>query len=165
MRRKALILTAAVLLALLLAVPASASKSQEVKGVFVGGGPGDFVEENVGNTCHVLGWNAPSWLSGDITVESFNDYRSVAQGPCPGGPFIIPESIHAWGRSEGEVLGKSGAYDFQCHGLWQPDVPRTLMYNCVIAGTEGELAGLKGHYTIDMLAGTYAGEVHFDPDK
>ena len=162
MRKRVLILAAAVVLALVLAVPASASKPVEVKGNYGGMGPGTFVEELVGNTCHVLGWDAPSWLSGDITVQCKNDYRSVSQGPCPGGPFLIPESIHAWGHCEGTVLDKEGAYDYQCHGLWQPAKPETLEYNCTIAGTEGQLANLKGHLAIMVREGTYTGEVHFD---
>jgi hypothetical protein len=166
MKKRLLILAAAVLLALVLAVPASASKPMEVKGTYTEGRP-ITDEVLMGNSCHVTStFNPPMFFHGGIEAECDTSFESVTQGGfCPGRPGVLPESYHLWGSCKGWVLDKEGTFDLQCHRQFQPGEPETLN-RCVIAGTGRDLVNLKGHVTfINWGVGEYTGEVHFAPDK
>jgi len=164
MRKRLSILAAAVLLlTLVLAIPASASKAVEISGTWTG--PSEFWDDEVeiGNTCHVTGASVYDY-DGSIDAVYSNAFRSVAKGvPCPGGPGTFPESYHEEGRFVGTVLGKYGAFVRTCHAVWRPPLDENnFTLDCVIVGTEGELANLHGHMTDNNATGTYTGSVHFD---
>jgi len=173
MRRKLLILAVAALLALVLAVPASASKPIEVDGNFVMRGLVDEVV-TVGNRCFVQTW----WyadLTGDIKGTCAIHERQVAHGPCEGSfPGSYRETLHLEAECTEMVFEeKSGDFRLRGNGEIVPvDPPEFFVMhwreNCVILSGTGDLANLHGSLTLESHPdeeGAYSGELHFEPDK
>jgi hypothetical protein len=183
MRKRLLILTAAVLLALVLAVPASASKPTKVSGGFIADW-GTLTDEEVpvGNRCFVNVWYNAS-LDGAIAASCAVHEWQVAHGPCdeeiaPGVyehiyPGKYRETLHVEADcSDATLGGKSGTFQLRGNGEMVPvDPPTPFVFywreDCVIQSGTGDLANLHGSLTLESLpvqAGTYSGEIHFDPN-
>lgn len=183
MRKRVLILTAAVLLALALAVPASASWPMTVGGAFIT----DIFslkdeEVPVGNRCFVNVWYDAS-LAGDILTASCAIHEwQVAHGPCdeetaPGVyahifPGKYKETLHLEADCTATVQGKSGTFQLRGNGQLlpgaDPPVPFVMHWqeNCRIQSGTGELTDLHGSLTLEShpdQPGAYSGKIHFDP--
>ena len=170
MRKKVLILAAAVLLALVLAVPASASKPTTVSGTFTLVPPVKDQLVPEGNRCFVNVWYNAT-LGGDITASCAIHEWQVAHGPCAGSfPGSYNETLHLEADCAATVEGKSGTFHLRGNGEIVPVDPptpwvMTWRENCVILEGTGDLAGLRGSLTLEGLPAqpeTYAGEIHFD---
>jgi len=185
MKRKLLVLAVAALLALVLAVPASASKPIKVSGVIVADWE-TFKDKTVpvGNRCFVDFW-ADNAYSGDIVASCAHHGWQVAHGPCAGSfPGSYKETLHLEAdctTTGSGLLGKQGTFRLRCNGELLPaaDPPQLMVMDwrqdCVILAGTGDLANLRGSLTLeshyrsleDAATGlmTYSGEIHFDPDK
>ena len=184
MRKRVLILAAAVLLALVLAVPASASKRTPVSG----SGMTDWLhfEDDavaIGNRCFVEAWYTTAYTGG-IEASCKHHSRQVAHGPCEGSfPGSYKETVHLESEctTTGDgVGGKQGTFRLRSgNGEIVPaDPPQVwvmdLRHDCVILGGTGDLANLHGSLRIEwhprdpetffLVPETYSGEIHFDPN-
>lgn len=168
MRRKLLVLAAAAMLALTLAIPASASQSRKISGTFVepDDGRGDFDIKQVGNSCHVTATNVVTDYYGGIEAHCVGSYTVVERGICSGGPGNQKMVLNL--RSfdcEGTMLGRAGEFNLKGNAVFRPPDIDTFTSWILVSGTGGDLVGLQGHLMIYNVFGVYTGEVHFDPDK
>ena len=170
MRRKLLVLAAAAMLALTLAIPASASQSREISGTFVEYGLGDLDTKQVGNSCHVTATNVVTEYfaasDGGIEADCVGSYTVVERGICSGGPGNQKMVLNL--RSfdcVGTVLGRAGEFNLKGNAVFRPPDIDTFTSWILVSGTGGDLVGLQGHLMIYNVFGEYTGEVHFDPDK
>jgi len=183
MRKKVLILAAAVLLALVLAVPASASKRTTVSGSGMTDW-GTFEDDAVaiGNRCFVEAWYTTAYTGG-IEASCKHHSRQVAHGPCEGSfPGSYKETIHMESEcttTGSGIGGKQGTFRLRCNGEILPaaDPPAVWMMDlrqdCVILAGTDDLANLHGSLTLEWHTTSsvpffetpeiYSGEIHFDP--
>jgi len=174
MKRKLLIPAAAVVLALLLAVPASASKPMIVSGPMIVD-PTTLTDQLMptGDRCFVNVWYSAS-LDGDIAASCAIHEWQVAHGPCAGSfPGSYKETLHLEADcAVTDLQGKSGTFELRGNGQLLPaaDPPQLWVMdwleNCVILEGTGDLANLHGSLTMEShpdQPGTYSGEIHFDP--
>jgi len=180
MRKRTLILTGTVLLlTLVLAIPASASKSWKIKGEVIAADllpPIPPLEVQRGNTCHVTANVRDTW-AGDMVGVSMKEERIMAKGPCMGGPYW--EEVN---RIEhyftGTILGSQvGTIRISCSAKTNvaPYLDPNAVWEtfCVLHSGTGGLANVHGHFREVYPASwvspdpsnrpTYEGEVHFDP--
>ena len=167
MKKRLWILAAAVLLALVLAIPASASKAVDVSGTnYLMGFRELPVEVTRGDRCFATATHDWTW-TGDISGESITEYRTVAKGPCAGIPGVWEETTHIENWFTGTVGGSDeGSIRISCPGKFSFDPPR-WEFHCVLhSGTDG-LANLHGTIQITWPfaepGNPYWGEVHWDP--
>jgi len=170
MRRRILSATVLTLVILLiLAIPASATKAKEVSGTMAyAGAPEHMVFQYAGNTC-ILDVDLPYQFSGDLEGIATLHWRVVSHGPCPVGPFQYNENLKARGTFVGMVGDKEGSFDLIFVGKSWPADPGDLALtaNIVILSGTGELANLHGVLEVSYIMGdgfdSYSGQIHFDP--
>lgn len=171
MKKKLLILAAVVLLALVLAVPASASRSVEIyaKSFFV-----DFIsfpeETTTGNACHVSTTFIDGWV-GDIQGTSIVEEQLTAKGPCMGGPGYWEEINLFRHYFTGTILNSEpGTIHMTCTAKLLLD-PVHQEGRCTLHSGTGGLANVHGSFdflgplecTEDDPCDNW-GEAHFDPE-
>jgi hypothetical protein len=156
----------ALLLALVIAVPASATKPTGVSGTrkFVPP-PQNRVWRPAGNNC-IVEIDAIHAYTGDLEGTSVAHWRIVSHGPCEENgpvPYKYRETISIKGTFTGMVSGVSGSFDFteaaknSPTGTGQPGITSRLV---ILSGTGG-LANLHGR--LDIVGVSYSGQIHFDP--
>jgi len=166
MRRHVALAITVLLLVVVLAIPAAASKPVAVAGSLFSGIPVEDVVRQVGNRCFVSGTSSMEF-GGDIVGTGEHTFFSVGHGLCPEepGPFLLDETIHEEGTFTGSVLGSEpGTFVYRCQNVWRSDDPETWMLDCNIRGGTGGLSGLHGHLTLYGPKQEYEGSVHFDPE-
>jgi len=177
MRKRVLILAAAVLLALVLAVPASASIPIDVLFTSTMNGWELTCDvKPVGNRCLVT-TSFTGTYNGPINGNWEATYKTLAKGPCepepddrPGcgpGPFAYAESAHWYVVvTDATVLGRGGTFrdtfSNNCQGKVGQDPVRWEDWECVIQSGTGELAGLRGIFKYSLADAQMWGQVHFD---
>jgi hypothetical protein len=165
MKRYITFVVTVLLLVVVLAIPAAASKPVAVAG--------DIVSEilwdetwDVGNRCFATGEGRIT-LDGDFVGTGVHEFWSVGHGPCAPepGPFQLVETFREQGTFVGTVLGKPGTFVYRCQNVWRPEDPDTLKLDCTIRSGTGELSSLHGHFEVRITFPppfTFVGEVHFD---
>jgi hypothetical protein len=167
MKKRICVLLGILLLTLVLAVPASASKPTEVSGAmqFVPP-PQNRVWRPAGNNCFVEIDATHTW-TGDLVGTSVTHWRIVSHGPCEENgpvPYKYHETINVKGTFTGMVAGKSGAFGFTGTaenwptGTGDPNITIRL----VILSGASDLANLHGVLDVDA-SDNYLGKIHFDP--
>ena len=179
MRKRVLILAAAVLLlTLVLAIPASASKPIDVHytAKITGWELGCQVKP-VGNRCFVTMGFAGTYNGPDIYGIWEGTYSTLTKGPCepepddqPGcgpGPFAYAESAH-WSEKVTEASVRdekgclrTGSFTDSCNAKVHQN-PHLEDWECVIKSGTGELANLRGIFKYTSADVTRWGQVHFD---
>jgi hypothetical protein len=166
MKKRMLVLLTIVLLTLVLAVPASASKPTSVNGTrWINAPPTNREWRPAGNNC-IIEVDITYGYSGDLVGTSASHFRIVSHGPCPETgpvPYKYHETLHVRGTFTGEVLGVPGTFEFiETPKNW-PDGSKKAGYtsHMVILSGTGGLANLHG--MLDVAGGDYSGRVHFDP--
>jgi hypothetical protein len=167
MRKKICVVLSVLLLTLVLAVPASASKPTEVSGtlqfIFP---PQNRVWRPAGKNCFVEIDATHIW-SGDLEGISGSHWRIVSHGPCEENgpvPYKYHETISVKGTFTSGVVGQSGTFDFTGTaenwptGTGEPNITMRLV---ILSGT-GDLANLHGVLDVDA-SDNYSGRIHFDP--
>ena len=178
MRRRVLILAGTVmLLTLVLAIPASASKPVDVSGWFGACAAGPLTYRTAGGNCIAEQFFACE-MYGDLEGTMSNLVYIIDHGPCPPpGPGINKSNNHAHGTFAGKVcLGddpdecRTGSFDWAGAAQWVPAEPYARMgiwryailkgYNGLegLHGTLTEEVGLDGYEFYD----TYEGQLHFN---
>ncbi len=163
---------AIMLLAAVLAVPASATGPTEVSGTYVmNAPPANRIWRPAGNNCIVEVDLTYTW-HGDMEGSTAGHYRIVLHGPCgPEGPepYRYHETLHGKGTFTGMVNGRAGSFDFNYVGKNWPADPGELALTSrffILSGT-GELANLHGRLDGWWIKAepfsSYSGQVHFDP--
>jgi hypothetical protein len=166
MKRRWLIGLTALLLTLLLAVPAAATQPTEVIG------SRGFVPDIASRTWRPAGKNCIADVDGVISYTGDLDgtapvhLRVVSHGPCgPDGPlpYAYHEAVHVWGTFSGSVFGASGSFEFVETAKNWPEGSHKAGYTSQVAilSGAGGLAGLHG--TLNVVDDQYSGQVHFDP--
>jgi hypothetical protein len=177
MKKRVFILAAAGLLALLLAIPASASNPTQVSGS-IAVDMATFRDQTtpVGDRCFVNVWYNTIY-DGDIEATCATHEWQVAHGPCEGSfPGSYKETIHLEADCSATIpdLGKSGTFHLRGNGQIEPaaDPPEIWVMHwqekCVIQAGTGDLANLHGSLTLESHPGqpsAYSGQIHFDPDN
>jgi hypothetical protein len=136
MRRKLVFLAVAAVLAVMLATPASASRSQEIRGTFSAPVGEQIDEQQIGNSCHVTVTNQAIDYSGDIAARCVGSYTVVQRGICAGGPGIAKMVLNLRSyHCEGVVLGKEGEFDMKANGVLRPPEIGTFTTWALISGT------------------------------
>ena len=179
MRKKVLILAGTVLLlTLVLAIPASASKPIDVwfKATI------STMEDNcqarqVGNRCFVTFGFTGTYDGPDIYGNWAATYSTLAKGPCDTGygdcgpgPFAYAESAHTYEvvtdamvRDEQGTF-RQGTFTDSCQGKVGQDPVRWEDWECVFQSGTGELANLRGISKYSLADEMMWGQVHFDPE-
>jgi hypothetical protein len=169
MKKRMCVLCITLLLTLVLAVPASASKPTGVSGArqFILP-PQNRVWRPAGNNC-IVEIDATHTYIGDLVGTSLAHWRIVSHGPCEENgpvPYKHHETISVKGTFTGMVAGVSGTFDFTeaaenwPTGTGAPGITSRLV---ILSGTGG-LANLHGVLEFsDMPVGSYSGQIHFDP--
>jgi hypothetical protein len=165
MKKQICVLLSVLLLTLVLAVPASASKPTEVSGRrWINAPPQNRVWRPAGNNC-VVEVDITYGYEGDLVGTSASHFWIVSHGPCgPSGPipYKYHETLHVRGTFTGEILGVSGSFDFvETPKVWPADSHKTSNSHLVVLSGAGDLAGLHG--MLDIARGDYSGRMHFDP--
>jgi hypothetical protein len=170
MKKLTVISLVMVLLAIVLAVPASATAPTEVSGHYwMSAPPANRVWRPAGNNC-IVEVDLNLGYTGDLVGTSTGHYRIVSHGPCEADgpvPYKHHETLKARGTFTGIVAGKSGSFDFTYEGKVWPAEPGELFLTArivVLSGT-GELANLHGwleQAAVNGEAPTYSGQIHFD---
>jgi hypothetical protein len=171
MKRKLAILVAAVLLALVLAIPASASQRMSFSATGT-----DMVEpevigfKSVGNRCF-LAVAGETKFEGEL-MNGTGPYvhQTLIKGDCSTAPDpgTFAETFHDDKWFTGELLGREGTMYGSCQGQFYLDEPKRWEAHCVVHGVSGELVGMHGTMEWRGLLSeigtrSYWGEVHFDP--
>ena len=169
MRKRVLILVAAVVLALVLAVPASASKSFPIQGTLEGGFMDGPYFEPRGDRCFVTSHWSNVVSTGSIQGTSEYDYRTLSKGPCTPGP-LVSESFHTEGMiKDATVQGwtGTGTIRYRCQGKFYAQEPAHWEGHCTVTQATDGLAGLHATWDTNTPVATwvpsYWGEAHFDP--
>jgi hypothetical protein len=171
-KKRMCVLFITLLLTLMLALPASASKPTEVSGIRVGTvDMGSRVWRSAGKNC-ILDADATYTFTGDLDGTAPAHLRIVSHGPCgPNGPikFAYYETIKIQGTFTGDVLDTGGTFDFSETGKVRPVDPGEVLWSSrmVVLSGSGGLANLHGLVDVTLVKGqppaTYSGQVHFDP--
>jgi hypothetical protein len=147
MKRRILSATVLTLVILLiLAIPASATKGIEVSGdMMYAAPPENLVFQYADNTC-ILDVDLPYQFTGNLVGIATLHWRVVSHGPCPVGPFQYNENLKARGTFVGTVDGKEGSFDLIFVGKSWPVASGELALtaNIVILSGTGGLANLHG---------------------
>jgi hypothetical protein len=160
------VLLITLLLMLVLAVPASASKPTEVSGCrWMGAPPQNRTWRPAGNNC-IVEVDLTYGYDGNLEGTSVAHFKIVSHGPCgPNGPipYKYHETLHARGTFEGYVLGTFGTFDFiETPKNWPADSDKAgFTSHLVILSGTGDLASLHG--MLDIVGLDYSGKIHFDP--
>jgi hypothetical protein len=157
------ILLTALLLTLVLAVPASAGRRMPAEGTitFVIGSWDSRTATDVDGKCIVEVKNALQLFEGTLVGEGRQDYKVVAQGPCVGAyPGAYDDHFWIKGVFEGEVDGREGTCRYVGHGqTWAGTLPtqevRFFLHRC-----RGGLKGMRGRL-LSNWEGEYSGWVQF----
>ena len=178
MKKLTVVLLASLLVTLILAVPASATRPSEVAGTCRVAGPPPQPPsiKSAGNNC-TKQMDLPYSWAGDIDGTSTAHIRIVAHGPCPSSKGQYRENLKIQGTFTGYVNSRYGTFDYIEVLKFQPvpDRPDEPPYwydgtgtMTILKGT-GELANLHGVLRIeggrdsDGESIRYQGTVHFDP--
>jgi hypothetical protein len=167
MRKKVLILTStALLLTLVLAIPASASNRIPISGSGRTTETSNFTVTPVGNRCFIKEDGVDEFFSGDMKGRGTFQYRSLVQGTCEAGPGVYKETWQADETFTGTVLNSEpGTARWDCTGKFLLN-PGRWVAHCAFRSGTGGLAGLHGatdytcYYEGDCFS--YSGWVHFD---
>ena len=171
MKKRLLILAAVVVLALMLAIPASASQAHSFSftGTDLYVTAYDLVDyKPAGNRCFVAVHVEGVQYTGDLEATGTYDYRTLSKGPCSAAQGTVEETFHVDKWFQGTLLGRYGTFTASCNGHFYIDEPARWEGHCVLKGESGELARLHG--TMDWMGllseqgvkRSYWGEVHFD---
>jgi len=156
------ILLIALLLALVLAVPASAGRPIPAVGTseIVFGSWDSRTATDEDGKCVIEVKNALVLFEGTLAGEVRQDHKAIAQGPCEGAyPGRYDDRFWFKGVFEGTVDGREGTCRYAGHGQTTAGIPlsqeaRMTFYRC-----RGGLHGM--HAVLDMREGEYSGWVHF----
>jgi len=170
-RKKVLVLTGTVLLlTLVLAIPASASKAQEIRFwmATVNTPETNCQVRQVANNCFVH-FNLTGTYDGDVKGTFVETVGLVAKGPCKTdypycgpGPMYYQQMLHDDEVVTGSVLGASGTFPMSCEEWVSQDPPRTIE-SCVIKPGTDDLANLHGIAKWSETEQVMVGQIHFDP--
>jgi hypothetical protein len=160
------VLLITLLLTLVLAVPASASKPTGVSGTRqFNPPPRNRVWRPAGNNC-IVEIDATHTYTGNLVGTSDAHWRIVSHGPCEEDgpvPYKYRETISVKGTFTGMVDGVSGTFDFtEAAKNWPTDTgaPGITSHLVILTGT----GGLKSlHGMLDIDGPDYSGKIHFDP--
>jgi hypothetical protein len=166
MKRRLCIGAVTLLVTLVLAVPASATRPEEVSGTRQFTPPVlNRVWRPAGNNCFVE-IDATYSYTGDLVGTSTHHFWIVSHGPCEENgpvPYKYHETIHTRGTFSGSVSGMFGTFDFvETAQNWPTDSGGHLYtsHMVILSGT-GDLANLHG--MLDVSGSDYSGQIHFDP--
>jgi hypothetical protein len=175
MRKRVSILTGTVLLlTLVLAIPASASKQIEIRfwADTVNTPETNCQEKQIADNCFVK-FQLTGTYAGDVQGDWVDTTSILAKGPCDTdypycgpGPMYYQQILHFDEVVTGSVLvddvEHTGTFRMTCEQWVSQDPPRTVE-NCVIhSGTDG-LANLHGIVKWSETEQIMVGQVHFDP--
>jgi hypothetical protein len=169
MKKKLAILVAATLLVLVLAIPASASKSFPIEGTAYTYNYEDFSATQVGPLCLVTSVEDQIW-EGSIAGTGTYHYRSLSNGAadCDLGP-IYDETYHLEGVIDAIVMGRQGTISYKCQGQHYAGERNVWEGHCVVLRATDGLKGFHATWDVQMPITTwvdeYQGEAHFDPDE
>jgi hypothetical protein len=167
MKKKLAILIAAVVLALVLAMPASASQSVPFSAIGYDTAVVDV--KSAGNRCFITALGEARY-EGDLGGTGTYEYHTMAKGSCSAAaePGTFAEVFHVEKQFTGPFLDREGTMSASCQGQFYVDEPKRWEGHCVLRGESGELVGMHG--TMEWMGlfseqGTrsYWGQVHFDP--
>jgi hypothetical protein len=165
----------ALILVMSAVAPASATPPSGVSGTYSLSAPPEGLEwQPVGNNCKFEG-DFTYLFAGNLVGTATFHYNLMIHGPCtadelpPQGMYYT--TLKAWGTFNGEVLGRSGTFDFTYEGReWPYGQPGDLglrAHIVILSGTD-ELEDLHGVLDVTYLVGdsfdAYSGQIHFDPE-
>jgi hypothetical protein len=161
----------AMLMLLLLVLPALASQPTHVEGTLAyAGAPENLEYRTVGTNC-IIDVDVPYVFYGDLQGFANTHFRVVSHGKCsnPPMPFEYDENLKAFGTFDGSVDGKDGTFDFvlMAKGWSVEPGDLALVGKIVILSGTNDLANQHGVLELSYLMGdpsdTYTGQIHFDP--
>ena len=147
MKKRMYVLLITLLLALVLAVPASAGRCIHAEGSssFVFGSWESRTTTDIDGKCLIRVKQGQRLLTGTVAGEGIEDFTVWSQGPCEG---IYPGKYddHYWvrGTFEGEVDGRKGTCRYSALGQTWAGVPPTQELHYTLYRCRGELEGMKG---------------------
>jgi hypothetical protein len=157
------ILLLALLLMLVLAVPASAGRWIPAEGTitFVIGSWDSRTTSDVDDKCIIEIKNAQQLFEGTLAGEGRQDLKVVAQGPCEGAyPGAYDDHFWIKGTFEGEVEGREVTCRYVGHGRTWAGTPPTQEVRFSLFRCRGELRGMNGALDSNW-EGEYSGWIHF----
>jgi hypothetical protein len=164
MKKQTCVLLAALLLTLVLTVPASAGRPIWAEGTagLVFGSWESRTTTDIDGKCLIEVKRAHRLFEGTITGEGIEDFKVIAQGPCEGiYPGRYDDRFWVRGTFEGVVDGREGTCRYVAHGrIWAGDPPtektRRTFLRCK-GGLEGMTGVLHSNWEDE-----YWGWIHFN---
>jgi hypothetical protein len=173
MKKRMTVLLLALLLILVLAVPASAGQHILAEGWWVFDfDPDDRTRTPRGGVCIVEFENATRTFHGTLVGVAEEDIKIIVQGPCEGAfPGKYEDRGHAEGTFVGRIGDRHGTFryilNFRHHPTDPPTIGGTGTGKLIILNGTDELANLHGVLDSSWPPNPtqYIGRIHFAPQR